>query len=143
MAKSTSRMRSPDSLRTNQPTLSRKVWKGSWQQRISVWLTFPKTQQPSLSPHRRSPQLQPAWQPRGSSQHSSTAVTSSEPPAGGALRLLLTAARAPHGQRPHRSGHIVWRCQRRGSPLHPLRGGEQVCRLPPPNMSSPAKSQLH
>uniref|UniRef100_A0A6I8RLN0 Uncharacterized protein n=1 Tax=Xenopus tropicalis TaxID=8364 RepID=A0A6I8RLN0_XENTR len=106
MANSTSRMRSPDSFLTNQPTLSRKVWKGSLQHLISVWLTFPNTQQPSLSPHSRSPQLQPAWDSCSSSAHSSTALSSRDL----STKHCTILGSCEYGGSRHTAAGTLWKC---------------------------------
>uniref|UniRef100_A0A8C6KXS1 Uncharacterized protein n=1 Tax=Nothobranchius furzeri TaxID=105023 RepID=A0A8C6KXS1_NOTFU len=66
MAKSSSRIRMPDSFRVNQPTLSKKTWMGSLQQRTAeVALPLPETvggQHCWPSTHWTSPQLCRAWQ---------------------------------------------------------------------------------
>ncbi|CAG6002087.1 unnamed protein product [Menidia menidia] len=65
MANSSSRIRMPDSLRVNQPTLSKKTWMGSLQQR-TLELAFPEErvggQHCWPSTHWSSPQLRRAWQ---------------------------------------------------------------------------------
>uniref|UniRef100_A0A8D3AM56 Uncharacterized protein n=1 Tax=Scophthalmus maximus TaxID=52904 RepID=A0A8D3AM56_SCOMX len=66
MAKSSNRIRMPDSFRVNQPTLSKKTWMGSLQQRTAEpALPLPATsggQHCWPSAHWTSPQLRSAWQ---------------------------------------------------------------------------------
>ncbi|KAJ1070929.1 hypothetical protein K5549_003908 [Capra hircus] len=75
MAKSTSRMSSPESLRTNQPTLSRKACSGSLQQRTAVALAA--SQQRSRSPHASSAQPPPPREGATSARASSSSSGSS------------------------------------------------------------------
>lgn len=96
MAKSTSRMSSPESLRTNQPTLSRKAWSGSLQQRTAVALA--ESQQRSRSPHASSAQPPP---PREGATSASASSSSSGSSGGGAGAIDRPSAVTPG---PHMAG---------------------------------------
>uniref|UniRef100_A0A8C2MXU5 Uncharacterized protein n=1 Tax=Cricetulus griseus TaxID=10029 RepID=A0A8C2MXU5_CRIGR len=96
MAKSTSRMSSPESLRTNQPTLSRKAWSGSLQQRTAVALA--ESQQRSRSPHASSAQPPP---PREGATSASASSSSSGSSGGGAGATDRPSAVTPG---PHMAG---------------------------------------
>lgn len=72
-------MSSPESLRTNQPTLSRKAWSGSLQQRTAVALA--ESQQRSRSPHASSAQPPP---PREGATNASASSSSRGSSGGGA-----------------------------------------------------------
>lgn len=106
MAKSTSRISSPESLRTNQPTLSRKACRGSLQQRTAVALAA--SQQRSRSPHASSAQPPP---PREGATSASASSSSSGSSGGGAGATDRPSAVTPG---PHMAGPDGRYCPGRG-----------------------------
>uniref|UniRef100_A0A8C5FEG2 Uncharacterized protein n=1 Tax=Gadus morhua TaxID=8049 RepID=A0A8C5FEG2_GADMO len=96
MANSSSRIRIPDSLRVTQPTLSKKMWMGSLQQRTVVALAFPVPggQHCCPSPQWTSAQLRRAW-------HTETRHNDRKVPVAGPIRSgvppgrLLSSSCAP------------------------------------------------
>uniref|UniRef100_A0A8C6N1Z2 Uncharacterized protein n=1 Tax=Mus spicilegus TaxID=10103 RepID=A0A8C6N1Z2_MUSSI len=131
MAKSTSRMSSPESLRTNQPTLSRKAWSGSLQQRTAVALA--ESQQRSRSPHASSAQPPP---PREGATNASANSSSSGSSGGGAGATDRPSAVTPG---PHMAGaDLRWRPGPRGSELRLAPALRWVPRAPPPAPRLPA-----
>uniref|UniRef100_A0A5F9C354 Uncharacterized protein n=1 Tax=Oryctolagus cuniculus TaxID=9986 RepID=A0A5F9C354_RABIT len=146
IAKSTSRISSPESLRTNQPTLSRKACSGSLQQRTAVALAA--SQQRSRSPHASSAQPPP---PRESATSASASSSSSGSSGGGAgatdrpsvvtpgphmaLRSGPARARArvppPAPQLPAARAALTWpRLGGRRSPRHAKAAGGGYCERP-------------
>uniref|UniRef100_A0A452SSQ6 Uncharacterized protein n=1 Tax=Ursus americanus TaxID=9643 RepID=A0A452SSQ6_URSAM len=106
MAKSTSRISSPESLRTNQPTLSRKACSGSLQQRTAVALAA--SQQRSRSPHASSAQPPP---PREGATSASASSSSSGSSGGGAGATDRPSAVTPGA---HMAGADRRKCPGRG-----------------------------